>query len=119
MTLAILVHRKAFGRTPGLATLATSVAAISVALGLHASIPLMTWLGPLLVLEYLDWRYWCGSERTAWQYLRANNEYRPAPRSRSARLRRRERPVRRALPRRVASATARRCPLLICAVAPM
>jgi hypothetical protein len=76
-TVFPLVMRKAFGRTAGLAAIAVSLGAIAVLAvavelaGVRAAIPVMTVIGPLMILQY---RYWIGrqgSERTMRQYAEA------------------------------------------------
>jgi hypothetical protein len=68
-----LVMRKAFGRRAGLVAL---VAAVAVIIGLPllpltGIFPVMVVLGPLMVGQYLFWRYRQGAERVTWQYVLA------------------------------------------------
>jgi hypothetical protein len=71
-----LVMRKAYGRSAGLAAIAIVLGAIAVLLALllladvRATLPAMTVLGPLMVLQYGYWRR-RGQERTTLQYLQA------------------------------------------------
>ena len=79
VTVFPLVMLKAYGRTAGLTGVGVSLAVIAVlavALQLaarHLDIPLMTVLGPVMVLQYLAWSARHGEERTTWQYLRADS----------------------------------------------
>ena len=72
-----LVMRKAFGRDAGATALIVGIAAIgcllaSFGLGLLRHIfPAMVILGPAMALQYTYWRRRCGTERTTWQYLKA------------------------------------------------
>jgi hypothetical protein len=66
-----LVMRKAFGLRVGVVALLCS-AAVLVGLPflpLTAIFPVMVVLGPVMVVQYAAWRYWCGGERTTWRYL--------------------------------------------------
>jgi hypothetical protein len=81
MALAPLVLRKAFGRRAGILAAAVGIA---VAGGLLAavtagafsrSIPVMTVLGPLVLVQIGVWRMHAGHERTTFEYLQAE----PAP----------------------------------------
>jgi hypothetical protein len=73
-TVFPLTMRKAFGRAAGLLAAGLSMAAIAaMAAGVdlaqvRVSIPVMTALGPLMVLQYGFWIRRRGSERTTWQY---------------------------------------------------
>jgi hypothetical protein len=72
-----LVMRKAYGLVAGGLGLMLAVAALVAvlvlpALGLlQATFPVMTVLGPLIVMQYLFWRRRSGIERTTYQYLQA------------------------------------------------
>jgi hypothetical protein len=74
-TVFPLAMRKAFGRSAGVAAMAINLGAIAATLaflqlaGSEAAVPLMTGLGPLMVLQYLYWMGRRGQERTTWQYL--------------------------------------------------
>jgi hypothetical protein len=73
-TVFPLTMRKAFGRAAGLLAAGLSLATIAaMAVGVElaqvrVSIPVMTVLGPLMVLQYWLWIHRRGSERTTWQY---------------------------------------------------
>jgi hypothetical protein len=75
VVLAPLVLRKAFGRTAGIVSAVTSVAAVAgmlaaLRLGWYSRpIPAMVVLGPLLLPQYAWWRLRCGPERRTWEYL--------------------------------------------------
>lgn len=75
-TMFPLVMRKAYGRPAGLVAFALSCASI-VAPSVFALVvpvdlfPVMTVLGPAMVLQYLWWSRQAGAERTTWQYLQA------------------------------------------------
>jgi hypothetical protein len=75
VTTVPLVMRKAFGRSAGIIAIAinlATIAAMIVLLGLANSsvtLPVMTVLGPLMVLQYIYWKRRLGPERTTWQYL--------------------------------------------------
>jgi hypothetical protein len=75
VVLAPLVLRKAFGRTAGIVSAVTSVAAVAgmlaaLRLGWYSrAIPAMVVLGPLLLPQYAWWRLRCGGERRTWEYL--------------------------------------------------
>jgi hypothetical protein len=75
VTTVPLVMRKAFGRSAGIMAIAinlATIAAMIVLLGLANSsvtLPVMTVLGPLMVLQYIYWKRRLGPERTTWQYL--------------------------------------------------
>jgi hypothetical protein len=76
-TVFPLVIRKGFGRTAGIAALATMLGLLGVMQaavtlgGVAVTVPAMTVLGPLMVLQYVFWRRRLGPERTTWQYLQA------------------------------------------------
>src|ERR687887_1208700 len=69
VVLAPLVLRKAFGRTAGIVSAVTSVAAVAGMLAalrlgwFSRPIPAMVVLGPLLLLQYALWRVHLGPER--------------------------------------------------------
>ena len=71
-----LVMRKAFGRSAGLAAIAVVLGATAVLLaflllaGVRVTLPVMTVLGPLMVVQYGYWRR-RGQERTTLQYLQS------------------------------------------------
>lgn|GEM_PF-1256126 len=75
VVLAPLVLRKAFGRTAGLVSAVTSVAAVAgmlaaIRLGWFSRpIPAMIVLGPLLLPQYAWWRLRLGRERRTSEYL--------------------------------------------------
>lgn len=75
VVLAPLVLRKAFGRTAGIVSAVTSVAAAAGMLGavrlgwFSRPIPAMVVLGPLLLAQYAWWRLRLGGERRTWEYL--------------------------------------------------
>jgi hypothetical protein len=77
VALAPLVLRKAFGRTAGIVSAATSVAAVAGMLAalrlgwVTRAIPAMVVLGPLLLPQYAWWRLRRGPERRTWEYLEA------------------------------------------------
>jgi len=72
-----LVMRKAFGRSAGIAAMAINLGTIATTMtflqlaNVRVTVPLMTALGPLMVLEYIYWIRKRGQERTTWQYLHA------------------------------------------------
>jgi hypothetical protein len=72
-----LVMRKAFGRSAGIAAMAINLGTIATTMtflqlaNVRVTVPLMTALGPLMVLEYVYWIRKRGQERTTWQYLQA------------------------------------------------
>jgi hypothetical protein len=76
-TVFPLVMRKAFGRAAGIVAIVTtlSVSAVMLALlmlaNLTVTLPAMTALGPLMVLQYGYWIRRLGRERTTRQYLQA------------------------------------------------
>ena len=76
-TVFPLVMRKAFDRSAGVVAMVvnlTTIAAMMSLLGLansNVTLPVMTVLGPLMVLQYGYWRRRLGQERTTWQYLQA------------------------------------------------
>ena len=75
VVLAPLVLRKAFGRTAGIVSAVTSVAAVAGMLAalrlgwFSRPIPAMVVLGPLLLPQYAWWRLRLGPERRTWEYL--------------------------------------------------
>jgi hypothetical protein len=75
VALAPLVLRKAFGRTAGIVSAVSSVAAVAGMLAalrlgwLTRAIPAMVLLGPLLLPQYAWWRLRQGPERRTWEYL--------------------------------------------------
>jgi hypothetical protein len=77
VSLFPLVMRKAYGRTAGLFALAAGLATTALILVLIAgdtighTIPVMVFLGPVIVAQYLYWRLKRGVERPTRQYLRA------------------------------------------------
>jgi hypothetical protein len=76
-TVFPLVMRKAFGRAAGLVALASTLSTLGALLtllelrGVPATLPAMTPLGPLMVLQYVYWVRRRGPERTTQQYLQA------------------------------------------------
>jgi hypothetical protein len=76
-TVFPLVMRKAFGSVAGFAAMAIELGAMAVMMialsvaSIHATLPLMTVLGPLLAAQYAYWRRERGAERTMRQYLLA------------------------------------------------
>lgn len=70
-----LVMRKAYGRLAGVIALVSGIFVIGLVLVLllwgtmGSTIPVMVFLGPLFVAQYLYWRLTCGGERTTWQYV--------------------------------------------------
>jgi len=76
-TLFPLVMRKAFSRSAGIAAIVINVGTIAVMLAFLAlanskvTLPTMTVLGPLMVLQYGYWVRRRGRERTTRQYLQA------------------------------------------------
>ena len=76
-TVFPLAMRKAFGRSAGIAAMAINLGAIAATMAflqlarLEVAVPLMTGLGPLMVLQYGYWARRRGPERTTWEYLRA------------------------------------------------
>ena len=81
-TIFALTMRKAFGRPAGLVAVAVTLATVVGALSMLSSgmvtsaIPVMTFLGPLMIVQYAYWRWARHGERTTWQYLQAE----PPPR---------------------------------------
>ena len=75
VALAPLVMRKAFGRTAGIVSAVTGVAAVAGMLAalrlgwVSRDIPAMVVLGPLLLPQYAWWRLRLGRERKTWEYL--------------------------------------------------
>lgn len=76
-TVFPLVMRKAFVRSAGIVAIAISLATIATIMALlelgnlNVALPVMTALGPLMVLQYGYWIRRLGRERTTWQYLQA------------------------------------------------
>jgi hypothetical protein len=76
-TVFPLAMRKAFGRSAGFAAMTINLGAIAATMAflqlarLHVAVPLMTGLGPLMVLQYGYWIRRLGRERTTWQSLQA------------------------------------------------
>ncbi|HVD43750.1 MAG TPA: hypothetical protein VNB92_00205, partial [Rubrobacter sp.] len=76
-TVFPLALRKAIGRSAGIAAMAINQGAIAATMAflqlarLEVAVPLMTGLGPLMVLQYGYWARRRGPERTTWEYLRA------------------------------------------------
>ncbi len=72
-----LVMRKAYGRHAGfIAEVISFVTLASILLLLYAGsivkfFPLMVVLGPLMVIQFVYWRWKRGPERTTWQYRQA------------------------------------------------
>ena len=85
-TVFPLAMRKAFGRSAGTAAMAINLGAIAATMAflqlarLEVAVPLMTGLGPLMVVQYGYWVRRRGPERTTWEYLRAE----PLDRQRTA-----------------------------------
>jgi hypothetical protein len=75
-TVFPLVMRKAFGRSAGIAAMAINLGAIAATMAflqlarLEVAVPLMSGLGPLMVVQYAYWVLRRGPERTTWEYLR-------------------------------------------------
>jgi hypothetical protein len=75
-TVFPLAMRKAFGRSAGIAAMAINLGAIAATMAflqlarLEVAVPLMTGLGPLMVVQYGYWERRRGPERTTWEYLR-------------------------------------------------
>jgi hypothetical protein len=76
-TVFPLAMRKAFGRSAGIAAMAINLGAIAATMAflqlarLEVAVPLMTGLGPLMLLQFGYWVRRRGPERTTWEYLRA------------------------------------------------
>jgi hypothetical protein len=76
-TVFPLVMRKAFGRSAGIAAMIITPGTIAAMLAflvlarVEVALPVMTGLGPLMVLQYVYWIRKRGQERTTWQYLQA------------------------------------------------
>jgi len=74
-TVFPLVMRKAFGRSAGMAAMIINLGTIAATLAflqlakMEVALPVMTGLGPLMVLQYGYWMRRRGQERTTWQYL--------------------------------------------------
>jgi hypothetical protein len=75
-TVFPLAMRKAFGRSAGIAAIAINLGTIAATLAslqlarVEVGVPLMTALGPLMVLQYGYWIRRLGRERTTSEYLR-------------------------------------------------
>jgi hypothetical protein len=75
-TVFPLAMRKAFGRSAGIAAMAINLGAIAATMAflqlarLEVAVPLMSGLGPLMVVQYACWVRRRGPERTTWEYLR-------------------------------------------------
>jgi hypothetical protein len=84
-TVFPLVMRKAFGRAAGLVALAVALGTLGALLmllelhGVPVTLPAMTPLGPLMVLQYVYWRCRRGPERTTREYLQAEPVRSAAP----------------------------------------
>jgi hypothetical protein len=84
-TVFPLVMRKAFGRRAGLVALASALGTLGALLtllelrGVPATLPAMTPLGPLMVLQYVYWLHRRGPERTTQEYLQAEPVRSAAP----------------------------------------
>jgi hypothetical protein len=80
-----LVMRKAYGRAAGICALLTGLATVALVLALTAAdtightIPVMVFLGPMIVAQYAYWRLSRGPERPTRQYLRAEPLTPPSP----------------------------------------
>jgi hypothetical protein len=78
---------KGYGlKAGGLALLSAITALVAVLLLpalelLQATFPVMTLLGPLIVVQYLFWRRHSGVERTTYQYLQAERRLTQASQS--------------------------------------
>jgi hypothetical protein len=76
-TVFPLVMRKAFGRSAGIAAMIINLGTIAGMLAflvlamVEVALPVMTALGPLMVMQYVYWMRKQGQERTTWQYLQA------------------------------------------------
>lgn len=76
-TVFPLAMRKAFGRSAGMAAIVINLGAIAATIAylqlarMEVAVPLMTGLGPLMVLQYAYWVRRRGQERTTWEYLQA------------------------------------------------
>jgi hypothetical protein len=74
-TVFPLVMRKAFGRSAGIAAMATNLLTIAATMAflqlakVEVAVPLLTGLGPLIVVQYGYWMRRRGQERTTWRYL--------------------------------------------------
>jgi hypothetical protein len=81
-TLFPLVMRKAFGRSAGITAMAINLSTLAAAMtflrltdteavvpNAEGAVPLMTILGPLMLLQYGYWTRKRGQEQTTWQYL--------------------------------------------------
>ncbi len=87
-TVFPLVMRKAFGRSAGIAAMIINLGTIAAMLAFlvlakaEMALPVMTGLGPLMVLQYVYWIRKRSQERTTWQYLQTE----PLDRRRTATL---------------------------------
>jgi hypothetical protein len=76
-TVFPLAMRKAFGRSAGIVAMAINLGTIAATMAflqlakVEVGVPLMTALGPLMVVQYGFWIRRLGRERTTWQYLQA------------------------------------------------
>jgi hypothetical protein len=72
-----LVMRKAFGRRAGLIAAGSAGVVLVVLpfLPFNHIFPVMVVLGPLMIVQYLYWRWRDGNERTTWQYLRSDSTH--------------------------------------------
>ena len=76
-TVFPLAMRKAFGRSAGISAMAINLGAIAATMAflqpakVEVGVPLMTGLGPLMVVQYAYWVRRRGQERTTWEFLRA------------------------------------------------
>ena len=76
-TVFPLAMRKAFGRSVGIGAMAINLGAIAATMAflqlarLEVAVPLMTGLGPLMVVQYAFWVRRRGPERRTWEYLQA------------------------------------------------
>jgi hypothetical protein len=72
-----LTMRKAFGLPAGIAAMVINLGTLAATMAffqlahVRATVPLMTVLGPLMVVQYANWRRKRGRERTTRQYLLA------------------------------------------------
>lgn len=82
-TVFPLVMRKAYGRSAGIAAMAIGLGAIAALMTLlelasvYATAPVMTALGPLMVVQYGYWLQRRGGEKTTRQYLHTEPLNRP------------------------------------------
>ena len=84
-TVFPLVMHKAFGRTAGNVALASILCMLAVLFafvevaGTPVTLPAMTILGPLMVLEYYYWLRHTGAERSTWQFRHADSHVQAYP----------------------------------------